>query len=382
MPPSSEELIFPQDTSPLERISYISLPEDMERVIGDITLDPEIPLPVEPPPGEESFRMENISWEMIVSAMLKIFAYRPDHEHIEYYRNFIRAVQPNIVPEMTQTGIVKAKEKEFEIAEEIFRSMVNFAPEHESSYVNLALVLEQKGEHLEKHHKTEEAEEYLDKAFTVYSKALERHPESPDVHYNAGHFFIKRGNIYRAKTELSSYLQLSDSNEHRSEVEQLLKRMDSHSREDKIFAEAYDFIRIGEEDRGISRIRDFLESNPDVWNGWFLLGWGLRKKEQWNEAKEAFIRCLELNPGHIDTLNELGICTMELGEFENSRKYLEEALGLEPENTKIISNLAVLSLKKGDVDMATRFFRTVLEIDPEDPIASRFIKDIDGEADN
>ncbi|MFP4267423.1 MAG: tetratricopeptide repeat protein [Spirochaetaceae bacterium] len=379
MPPTSEDLVFPADTSPLERISYFSLPREMEREIGDVTLDPDIPLPVEPPPGQENFQLENLSWEMIVSAMLKIFAYKPDHEHIEYYRSFVHSVQPNIVAEMTQTGIVKAKEKEFELAEEIFRSMVNFAPEHPGSWVNLALVLEQKGEDLEKHYKQEEAEEYLDTAFTVYSKALEYHPNSADVHYNAGHFFIKRGNIYRAKQELSRFLQLSDSTEHRSEVEELLQRMDSHNREDKTFAEAYDFIRIGEEDRGITLIREFLQSNPEVWNGWFLLGWGLRKKEEWKGAKEAFIRSLELNPEHTDTLNELGICSMETGEHEASRKYLEKALQLEPENTKIISNLAVLSLKKGDIEMATRFFRTVLELDPEDPVAARFIKDIDGE---
>ena len=345
MPETAEELVFPEDTSPLGRISYISLPEDAEREIGGFSLSPDIPLPVEPPPGQEDFHLDNLSWEMIVSAMLKIFAYRPDHEHADYYREFIHTVQPNLVAEMTKTGIVKAKQKDFGVAEEIFRSLVNLSPEHESSYVNLALVMEQQGEQHEQHYRQEEAEAYYDYAFSVYAKALERHPDSADVHYNAGHFFIKRGNLYRAKEELQTYLRLSESNEGRSEVEQLLQRMESRGHEDRVFTEAYDYIRMGEEDRGISRIREYLDSNPDVWNGWFLLGWGLRKKEEWKEAKEAFVRSYELEPANVDTLNELAICTMELGEYADAKKHLEKALQIEPENTKIISNLAVCALK-------------------------------------
>jgi tetratricopeptide (TPR) repeat protein len=188
---------------------------------------------------------------------------------------------------------------------------------------------------------------------------------------------VKRGNLYRAKEELNSYLELSESSEGRAEVEQLLQRMDSRGKEDRVFAEAYDFIRMGEEDKGLSRIREYLDSNPDVWNGWFLLGWGLRKKEEWKEAKDAFVRSLELEPSNVDTLNELAICTMELGEYADAKKYLEKALQIEPENTKIISNLAVLALKQGDTELAGRFFRTVAELDPEDPVASRFLQELD-----
>ena len=377
MSDSSEEFIYPEDTSPLERITYISLPEDAERQLGDFTISPDIPLPVEPPPGLEEFRLHDLSWEMIVSAMLKIFAYRPDHDHREYYRRFVKAVQPNIVAEMTQTGIVKAKQEDFDVAEEIFRSLVNFAPEFESSFVNLALVLEQRGQAMEKHYRNEEAEALFDRAFTVYKKAVDRHPDSADVRYNAGHFFLKRGNIHRAKEELNACLRLSESPENRGEVEQLLRKIEVHTNEDRLFTEAYDYIRMGDEEKGISRVREYLESNPEVWNGWFLLGWGLRKKEEWKEAKDAFVRSAELEPSNVDTYNELAICTMELGEYGESRKYLEKALGLEPENTKIISNLGVLSLKREDRDMAVRFFRTALEIDPDDPVASRFLEELE-----
>ncbi len=368
----------------LERISYISLPEDSEREIEGFTLSPDIPLPVEPPPGSDEFHIDTLSWEMIISAMLKIFAYRPEHRHIDYYRRFVLAVQPNIVTEMTQTGIVKAKQRDFAVAEEIFRSLVNLAPEIESSHVNLALVLEQRGEEEERHYREEEADSLYDQALAVYTEALSRHPESADIRYNVGHFFLKRGNLHRAKEELTRYLRLSEETdkdgENHTEVERLLGRIEASGKNDRIFTEAYDFIRMGDEERGVERIREFLDKNPEVWNGWFLLGWGLRKLERWKDAVEAFRRSIELEARNVDSYNELAICMMELGMYDEARRRLEEALHIEAENTKIISNLGVLALKRGDLELAGRFFRTVLEIDPDDTIAPRYLEEITSRA--
>lgn len=364
----------------LERISYISLPEESARKIEGFSVSADIPLPVEPPPGSDEFHIDSLSWEMIISAMLKIFAYRPDHRHIDYYRRFIYAVQPNIVAELNQTGIVKAKQQDFAVAEEIFRSLVNLAPEFESSHVNLALVLEQRGEADERHYREEEADSLYEQALAVYCEAISRHPDSADIRYNAGHFFLKRGNLHRAKEELAAYLRLSEetskNGKNRSEVEQLLGRFEERGDRDRIFTEAYDFIRMGDEERGLARIREFLDKNPDVGNGWFLLGWGLRRLKRWQEASEAFQRSIELEACTVDSYNELAICLMELGSYEDARHRLEQALRFEPENTKIISNLGVLALKKGELDLAGRFFRTILEIDPEDTIAPRYLEEI------
>ena len=67
---------------------------------------------------------------------------------------------------------------------------------------------------------------------------------------------------------------------------------------------------------------------------------------------------------------------MELGELEESRNRLREALALEPENTKVISNLGIVSLKAGNQEEALGFFRTVLEIEPTDRIAAQYIENL------
>jgi Flp pilus assembly protein TadD len=112
-----------------------------------------------------------------------------------------------------------------------------------------------------------------------------------------------------------------------------------------------------------------LQRHSDVWNGWFILGWALRKLGRWEDGEAAFGQALELGGDNSDTRNELAICLMEQKKYAAARKELEAALREEPENVKIISNLGVLAMKKGDSDEAAAFFRTVLELEPEDPIA-------------
>ncbi len=370
---------FPaDDTAPLERILYISLPDDVERNLENFDLDPSIPLPVEPPPGLDSTDLKDLSWEMIVSAMLKLFAYQPDHPHLEYFRDFVLAVQPDIVVQMTEMGIAKAQNHEYEIAEEIFRSLVNFAPEEENTFTNLALVFEESAGALRDKGDEDSAEKRDQSAFIAYRRACRFHPDSARIHYNAGHFFLQRNNVQNAREHFEKYLNLDRTDsEKRRQIVTLLKELDLRDRSDTMFAEAYDSIKMGQEQQGIEKIKEFLEKNPDVWNAWFLLGWGQRKTGAYQDASDSFRRSIELNDSNSDAFNELAICNLELGEFQQARNNLEKALKIEPENTKVMSNMGILALKQGDYDMARRFFLTVIELDPDDPLAPMYLDKID-----
>ena len=113
-----------------------------------------------------------------------------------------------------------------------------------------------------------------------------------------------------------------------------------------------------------------------VWNGWFLLGWGLRRLGRYQEARDAFNTSLRHGPRQPDTLNEIAICALELGDLALADKLLTEAVSMEPENTKIISNLGIVALKNGDTDQAAAYFRTVREIDPDDRTAAAYLEQL------
>ena len=361
-------------SSHLSNIVFVSIPEETAANFKDFDLDPSILLPVEVLDGEENWYFEDLSWERIIAAMMKIFAWQKDHKDIEYFRSFIRSVQPDIEAVMGSAGVEKAKNKEFEVAEEIFRALVNYNPENLYNHINLAAVLGEQAGLYETLGNTDLSEKYSLESFRVYIDALEYHPTSPDLLFNLGSFYIKKGNLDKARSTFKKFITFEKEGKRKDLAVSILAKIPESPKDDMLFLEAYDLIKMQREHEGINKIYAFLKSNPDSWNGWFLLGWAYRRLEEYEKGRDAFIKSLELEESNIDTYNELAICLMELGEFSECRKYLAKALRLDGTNTKIISNMGVLALKEDNPEDAEGFFKTVLEYDPDDKIAAKYLE--------
>jgi tetratricopeptide (TPR) repeat protein len=201
-------------------------------------------------------------------------------------------------------------------------------------------------------------------------------PPFPDAYFNAAYFYLKRRDFSRAKELFAAYLDLGP--EHSAELEKrenaqaLIKEISENGLDDGNFQKAWVLVRQGREEEGLQCIRDFLERRPSVWNGWFILGWALRRLGRWEDAGAALQKALELGGDNGDTRNELAICLMELEDYPAARRELETALQNDPENVKIISNMGMLAAKSGDDDEAAAFFRIVLDLEPGDPVARRY----------
>ncbi len=361
--------------NPLDHIIYITVPEETAKTVGSFSIDASIPLPVELPPGKDAVDLTELSWEMIISGMLKVFAYQPEHPDVPYYRSFIHAVQPNLTAELTQAGIVKAEAKDFDLAEEIFKAIKTLSPEDEKTYLNLALVYEQQMQ--DAREKDAGRQEHFSRlAHEVYRELLETVSESADAHYYAGSFYLKIENFQKAKEHFELFLGLAPEDDRADEAKDIIERIAARDEDDQLFAAAFDLIQLGREQEALERIEQFLENNPEVWNAWFLKGWALRRLERFAEAEQALLTCSRLEENQTDVFNELAICQMELGKFLESRQSLKKALALEPENVKIISNFGVLAMKMQNQEEAAGFFRTALEIDPENPVAKQYLEHI------
>ena len=136
-------------------IIFIKVPEHLGTEINGFFLNPDIPLPVEKSENMENGSLKDLSWEMIISAMLKILAYNRDFEHTDYYRQFINAVKPDLVYQLTDAGIVKAKQNDFKTAEEIFLAVEGLDPDNIINLINLALIYEQQGNKIKENQSSE-----------------------------------------------------------------------------------------------------------------------------------------------------------------------------------------------------------------------------------
>ena len=390
--------------------------------------DPSILLPAECEPGEKTLDPEKLSWETILSGMLRVISVKSQNdpfltaegrgknnpskkagfkhgdiipeaemnrippEWVDYYRRFVLAVKPEIYHEFTGASIVKAQNGDYDMALEINAILEGLFPGSPGVLLNKALILENKAEALGKNgHETESANS---KAMEAYERALSMEPVLPDTFFNAGFFFLGLREYGKARDCFSSYVSAGEKSEISAEFQEetsadahdpayaekikqakkIIKEINNQGLDDTHYREACDCIDRGDDEEGLKKIRVFIEKHPMVWNGWFILGWALRKLGRYQDGLDAFNKATELGGTSSDVTNEAAICLMELGDLKGARKKLVEALHEEPENTKIISNLGVLAMKTGNKEEAAAFFRTVLELDPDDPLAKHFLE--------
>lgn len=376
--------------SPLNSIYYIQLPEDFKPSAKAMHIDPTIPLPVQKKESDApgTFDMKELTEEQILAGILTVMAYDPKNKNIQYYRRFLKDARPNVKKELSEAAILKAKNEDFDLAEEIFSALRGFDPDDMKIVLNTALFFDQRADSYRKSGLIEDADAYDADALVYYQDALNAEPAIPDAFFNAGFFFLKKRDYTKAKDNFETYLalicdmkeeDLGDNGEYKkNRAQQILDDISNRNMEDDHFKAAYDLISRGEEEKGLEEIRLFLEKNPKVWNAWFMLGWGLRRIENFSAAKQAFEKALTCEGGETsDTYNELSICLMEEGNFKKAKSMLEKALSQDPENTKIISNLGYLELKEGNPAKAAAYFQTVLEYDPNDKIALAELQKLD-----
>jgi Flp pilus assembly protein TadD len=144
------------------------------------------------------------------------------------------------------------------------------------------------------------------------------------------------------------------------------------ARDSPDYKDAYRLISGGNEENGMEKLRKFLELYPNSWNGWFMLGWALRRLKRWKEAAACFHKAIDSGGTCADAYNELAICLIETGDYGQAKNALNTALSHEPKSIKIMSNLAILALKTGHEVEAEALFREILELDPNDPVATEF----------
>ncbi|MDR2468323.1 MAG: tetratricopeptide repeat protein [Spirochaetaceae bacterium] len=361
------------------RLAFITLSPEFAGRIPPGILDPDIPLPVELPPGETSFNTENLTLDMIIPGLIRLIAAGEPAEHLFYYRNCVLALRPEIEKELSGAALVKAKNGDFDQAHEIIRMLKALFPASPGVLFLAALTLEEEAGALERAGQDDEAKRTAAKAEKAYREALAGDEPISEALLCAAFFFMKQQDFATAREYFSEYAATAPDGDQKERALEEIRRIEQYRLDDEHYRNAWLFISSGEEERGMAELRIFLEKNSSVWNGWFLLGWALRRLGRWQDGAAAFRKALELGGRTADSRNELAICLIELGELDTAQRELESALAYDPENVKIISNLGTLYLRRGDAATAESFFRTVLELEPNDPLAQQFLKRIDSE---
>ncbi len=367
----------------LESVFYISMPENFKFSDESFQIDTSIQLPVQKKDSDAPgvFNPSEITAEQILAGILTVLAYDRKNEHLDYYRSLLLKAKPEIKKELCEAAILKTKNEDYDLAEEIFLALIGLDPVDEAIILNMALFLDQRADSYRRAGLFEDADAYDADAYAYYKQAMDSDNPIPDAYFNVGFYFMKQYKYREAKDSFETYLALTcdysdeDMGENgvykKERAQEILNEIKNQNMDDVRFQNAFDLISKGEDEKALEEIRLFLQNNPEVWNAWFMLGWALRKMGRFEDAKQAFLEAIKFGGDkNADTLNELALCSIQLKEFSLAKKYLLDAFALEPESTKIISNLGYLALAEGNKQEARNYFATVLEYDSNDKIAA------------
>lgn len=370
-------------SNPLETIYYIGIPENFVASDDAFKIDTSIKLPVQKKINEApgAFEPDQITTEQILAGILTVLAYDKKNENLDYYRSIITKVKPEIKKELCEAAILKTKNEDFDLAEEIFLALIGLDPDDNAIALNMALFLDQRADSYRSSGLNEDADAYDADAYSYYQQVLNAEDPLPDGYFNVGFFFMKQHKYREAKDAFETYIaltcdisdeELGENGIYKKErAQEIIDNISNQNMDDESFKAAYDLISSGQEEKGIEEIKNFLVNNPKVWNAWFMLGWGLRRLERFSDAKLAFKEAIKFGgDSNADTYNELALCCIQDKEFEEATNALLKAYEIDPESTKIISNLGYLALAQGDKQKARDYFSTVLEFDPKDRIAA------------
>ena len=81
-----------------------------------------------------------------LAGILTVLAYDKKNQNLDYYRSILKKARPNIKAELCEAAILKTKNEDFDLAEEIFLALHGFDPEDEAIILNMALFLDQRAE--------------------------------------------------------------------------------------------------------------------------------------------------------------------------------------------------------------------------------------------
>jgi serine/threonine protein kinase/tetratricopeptide (TPR) repeat protein len=120
---------------------------------------------------------------------------------------------------------------------------------------------------------------------------------------------------------------------------------------------------LGLKDRAEASLGEAVRRNPRSWSAHHELALFYYRRGEYDKAALAYQEVLALSPDNARVLTFLGGVMLQLGRWDDSRKYLLRAASIEP-TASVWINLGSLHVKLKQWDQAASYYQKALESDP------------------
>jgi tetratricopeptide (TPR) repeat protein len=233
--------------------------------------------------------------------------------------------------------------------------------------------MEMKGTDLFNKGEKNTAEEYLDKAVEYYNKSLDENEEFSLPYYKLGYYYKQINQYLNAKAYWDKFIELDDNDVRKQEIRDQLEELEYYIK----FEEGYKLVLKGYVEEGLDILLPLLDVFKNWWKLFFVIGVGFRQKQEFEVAKRYFKNVVEINPSQVDAINELAVCEMSTGDYENALKYIDEGLKSNPKSYELYTNRAAANIYLKDLESAEQDVLKALDIEPDNEVALLIRKEIE-----
>lgn len=123
--------------------------------------------------------------------------------------------------------------------------------------------------------------------------------------------------------------------------------------------EAGDAFRAGDTSSGKALLAQTEQKDPQMYVVPFMLGEAAAREGKWEEATEAFQKCLRLNPDFDQAMTGLAQARFKQGDLEGAKSSLDSALKRNPQNYRAWFELGSLQSKADRVSAVSAYEKSV-----------------------
>lgn len=123
-------------------------------------------------------------------------------------------------------------------------------------------------------------------------------------------------------------------------------------------------------------IKILIEKIPDDTELYYLYGVANEKQKRFKEAKDAYLKALEINSSNADALYNLGLVYIELNDFDNGIDCFEQIVSKDENDSNSYFNLGLCYFKKENFVKAIENFQNTIDINDNDVYAHFYIGNI------
>lgn len=301
-----------------------------------------------------------MSYELMFQKAVDLHFSGALNEAEQIYRQILETA-PNNADVLNLLGLIAQQRGFHQEAVSYFYKAAEYAPKHFPIFFNLAVSLESLGKHIE--------------ALEAYEKVLQIKPDVKEAHFGRAKIFWYLAQENKAEAEFKKALAIDadyiealvDFAEMKNDEQKLLQLAEKHPDFAAIFYYLGRRKIIAEkDDEAISYLKkaDNLSNSSEIKT---LLAETLRKNGNTTEALKLFYQAFSLNPHNSEATLKIADIEADNNNFKEAEKYYKRTIELAPQNLSAHTNYANMLCKTNRTLEALEQYRSAVLIAPETP---------------